>query len=61
MIREERMPTVQTVLVEAAIAKPTVRLTITDVFDQPAAPVVVTATAAAAPAPALAAAAAAGP
>ena len=57
VIREERMPTVQTVLVEAAIPKPTVRLIITDVFDQPAAPVVVTATSAATPAPALAGAA----
>ena len=51
-IREERMPVERTVLVDAVIAKPTVRLTITDVFDQPAAPVVVTATAAAAPVPA---------
>ena len=44
VIREERMPTVQTVLVEAAITKPTVRLTITDVFDQSATPVTKTAT-----------------
>ena len=45
-VREERMPTVQTVLLDAAVHKPTVRLTITDVFDQPAAPVMVTAAAA---------------
>ena len=41
-IREERMPTVQNVLIEAAIDKPTVRLTVTDVFDQSAAPAIVT-------------------
>ena len=52
-VREERMPTVQTALIEAAIARPMVRLTITDVFDQPAAPIVVTATPTAAPVPAM--------
>jgi hypothetical protein len=52
MVREERMPTVRTALLETAVAKPTVRLTVTDVFDQAAAPVVMTATVAAAPVPA---------
>jgi hypothetical protein len=48
-VREERMPTVRTVLMNATIAQPTVRLTITDVFDQKAAPVSVKATAAPVP------------
>ena len=43
-IREERMPTVQTVLVDAAVTQPTVRLTITDVFDQPVTSMVIAAT-----------------
>jgi hypothetical protein len=60
VLREERMPTARTVLVEAAIARPTVRLTITDVFDQQSAPVVVTAIATASPVPGLAIAAAPG-
>ena len=57
VIREERMPTVHTVLAEASIANPTVRLTITDVFDQSAAPVIATATSAVGPAQAFATAA----
>jgi hypothetical protein len=51
-VREERMPTVRTALLQAATARPTVRLSVTDVFDQPAGPVVVTAEPATAPAPA---------
>jgi hypothetical protein len=39
-VREERMPTVRNVLIDAATTSPTVRLTVTDVFDQTAAPVV---------------------
>lgn len=43
-VREERMPTVRTALVDAVVANPTVRLSITDVFDQAVAPVVLAAT-----------------
>ena len=49
-ILEERMPTVRTALLDVVVAKPTVRLTITDVFDQPAPPVIVAVTNAAPPA-----------
>lgn len=49
VVREQRMPTIQTALLEAAVAKPTVRVTITDVFDQQADPVVVAAVPAAIP------------
>lgn len=53
-VREERMPTVQSVLIDAPVAAPTVRLSVSDVFDQEAEPVVVTAEAARPPAPATA-------
>lgn len=48
--REERMPTVRTALLDVTAANPVIRLTITDVFDQQAAPVVMPATPAAGPA-----------
>ena len=57
VVREERAPTVQSVLVEAAIINPTVRLTVIDVFDQSAGPLVVKATTAAVSTPATAVAA----
>jgi len=44
-IAEERLPSARRAIVEAAVKTPTVRLTVTDVFDQPAPPVTVTATA----------------
>jgi hypothetical protein len=49
-VREERMPTVRNALLDVVVAKPTVRLTITDVFDQAAPPVVLKAAKAAKPA-----------
>jgi hypothetical protein len=43
-LTEAQMPTVRTVLLDTEVAHPTVRLTVTDVFDQTAKPVVVAAT-----------------
>ncbi|MCX6996899.1 MAG: PA14 domain-containing protein, partial [Kiritimatiellaeota bacterium] len=51
-VRQERMPTVRTVLLDAVAANPTVRFSMTDVFDQAAEPRVVAAKAAAKPSPA---------
>ena len=44
-ITEERLPSARRAIVEAAINTPTIRLTVSDVFDQPAPAVTVTATA----------------
>ncbi|MCY3018503.1 MAG: hypothetical protein NTW87_05670 [Planctomycetota bacterium] len=44
-IAEERLPSARRAIVDAAVKTPTVRLTVSDVFDQPAPPVTVTATA----------------
>ena len=52
--REERMPIVQDVMLDAVSTHPTVRLSVTDVFDQVAAPVTMTATRIGKPSPALA-------
>jgi hypothetical protein len=49
-VREGRMPAVRQALVDVMAARPTIRLTVTDVFDQSARPVVVTASAAPHPA-----------
>jgi hypothetical protein len=49
VVREERMPTINSVLLNARLASPTVRLTITDVFDQTGAPVIVESSRAASP------------
>lgn len=51
-VKQERMPTVRKVLLDAAVSRPTVRLTLTDVFDQPIEPVILSAKAVAKPAPA---------
>lgn len=40
-VREERMPNARHALLDASVATPTVRLTVTDIFDQSAPPVVV--------------------
>lgn len=48
---QERMPTVNTVLLDAVVANPTVRFTLTDVFDQAIEPRLVTVKAAGKPAP----------
>lgn len=42
-VEEERMPTVRLVLIDAAVPSATVRLTVTDIFDQPASPIIVAA------------------
>ncbi|MCY3018504.1 MAG: PA14 domain-containing protein [Planctomycetota bacterium] len=49
VVRQERMPTVRMVLLDAVVANPTVRFSLTDVFDQTIAPMVVTAKASANP------------
>jgi len=49
---QERMPPVRTVVIDAVVANPTVRFSLTDVFDQTAAPMVVAAKAAVRPSPA---------
>jgi hypothetical protein len=51
VVRQERMPIVNTVLLDAVVAKPTVRFTLTDVFDQAITPMVVAVKAAAKPSP----------
>jgi hypothetical protein len=51
-VKEERLPTKRHALVDAAARAPTVRLTVTDIFDQTAPPVIVRAAAARAPRPA---------
>lgn len=42
-LREERNPTTRQVLLDAQLVQPTVRLTVTDIFDQQAAPIVLSA------------------
>lgn len=42
-VKEERNPTARHALLDATVTTPTIRLTVTDVFDQPAPPVVVAA------------------
>jgi hypothetical protein len=54
VVREERMPLVETALLDAEVRNPTVRLTLTDVFDQNTEPVVVQTTAALPPTAAIA-------
>jgi hypothetical protein len=54
-VKEERMPTARHALIDAAVPVPTIRLTLTDIFDQQGPPVIVTAVASKAPAPAKAA------
>lgn len=49
VVKEERMPTVRHTLIAADVKSPTVRLTLTDIFDQVAPAVVVTAAASEAP------------
>ncbi|NQT88132.1 hypothetical protein HQ560_15300, partial [bacterium] len=56
-VKEERMPTVRHALLDAAAPAATIRLTVTDIFDQAAPPVIVAAAASQAPAPAKATAA----
>ena len=56
-VKEERMPTTRHALVDAVVPAATIRLTITDIFDQAAPPVVVAAAASKPPAPAKAGAA----
>ena len=51
-VKEERMPTVRHALIDVAAPSATIRLTVTDIFDQAAPPVVLTAAASQAPAPA---------
>lgn len=41
VVRQERMPTVRTVLLDASVANPVVRFSMSDVFDQTVAPMVV--------------------
>ncbi|MCX6996696.1 MAG: PA14 domain-containing protein [Kiritimatiellaeota bacterium] len=48
-VKEERMPTVRHALLDAAVPAATIRLTVTDIFDQAAPPVIVTAAASKAP------------
>lgn len=48
-IKEERMPTVHSVLLDATVAQPTVRLTIIDVFDHSATPSIIRCSPASAP------------
>lgn len=50
-VQEERLPTARLALLAAAVPAATVRLTVTDIFDQPAAPIVVAATASRPPTP----------
>ena len=56
-VKEERMPTVRHALIDAAAPAATIRLTVTDIFDRPAPPVLVAAAASKAPPPAKATAA----
>jgi len=49
VVRQARMPHISDLLIRAKVADPTVRVTLTDTFDQEAAPVVVKAAEAAAP------------
>ena len=56
-VKEERMPGKRHVLLESRLARPTLRLTLTDIFDQSAPPVVVSAVASKVPVPAKAVAA----
>ena len=51
-VKEERMPTMRHALIESVVPAATIRLTITDIFDQAAPPVIVGAIASTAPAPA---------
>jgi len=48
-VKEERMPTVRHALIDVAVPAPTIRLTVTDLFDQTAPPVIVAAAAGKAP------------
>lgn len=48
-VKEERLPTMRQTLVTADVATPTVRLTLTDIFDQETAPITATAVASDAP------------
>ena len=43
VVKEERMPTARLALIDAAVPSATVRLTVTDIFDQPASPITVAA------------------
>ncbi|MCP4450056.1 MAG: hypothetical protein GY809_01235 [Planctomycetes bacterium] len=43
VVKEERMPTARLALIDTSVTAPTIRLTVTDIFDQAAAPVIVTA------------------
>ena len=52
VVRQERMPTTRTVLLDAVAAKPGVRFSMTDVFDRAVEPRIVAAKAAATPSPA---------
>lgn len=52
MVKEEHMPTVRHALIDVALRSPTIRLTVTDIFDQAAPAVIVSATASKAQAPA---------
>ena len=51
VIKEERMPTTHSVLLDSELLHPTVRLTITDVFDQPSHPTIINCTSAGTPEP----------
>ena len=51
-VKEERMPTVRHALVDTAVPAPTIRLTVTDIFDQSCRPVTVVAKATDRPTPA---------
>ena len=52
VVKEERLPTARLALLDAAVPSPTIRLTVTDVFDQPAPAITVTAGLSKPPAPA---------
>ncbi len=51
-VKEERMPTVRHALIDVAVPAATIRLTVSDIFDQVADPVIVSAVASETPAPA---------